>query len=65
MEADIEATYDLCDSAVQWYFNNHTDESIDDYDANDDDDRTFLDLELDLEFGLDLLAHYAKKTHIE
>ena len=35
------------------------------YDANDDDDRTFLDLELELEFGLDLLAHYAKKTHIE
>lgn len=33
------------------------------YDANDEDDRTFLDLELDLEFGLDLIAHYAKKTN--
>lgn len=32
------------------------------FDANDDDDRTFLDLELDLEFGLDLIEHYAKKT---
>lgn len=35
------------------------------YDANDDNDRTFLDMELELEFGLDLLAHYAKKTHIK
>jgi hypothetical protein len=34
------------------------------YDANDEDDRTFLDMELDLEFGLDLIAHYAKKTEI-
>lgn len=35
------------------------------YNANDEDDRTVLDLELDLEFGLDLIAHYAKKTHIK
>lgn len=34
------------------------------YDTNDEEGRTFLDLELDLEFGLDLLAHYAKKTEI-
>lgn len=33
------------------------------YDANDDDDRTFIDLEIDIEFGLDLINHYAKKTH--
>lgn len=34
------------------------------YSAEDEDDRTFIDLELDLEFGQDLLAHYAKKTRI-
>lgn len=34
------------------------------YNPEDDDDRTILDLELDLEFGLDLIEHYAKKTHI-
>lgn len=32
------------------------------YDVDDDEDRTFLDLELDIEFGLDLLGYYAKKT---
>lgn len=35
------------------------------YDANDNNETTIYDLELDLEFGLDLLSHYAKKTHIE
>lgn len=34
------------------------------YDVNDEDDRSFLDLELELEFGLDIIAHYAKKTRI-
>lgn len=36
IESDIVATHDLCDSAIQWYFNNHTAESINDYDANND-----------------------------
>ena len=31
------------------------------YDANNEEDRTILDLELDLEFGLDMIDHYAKK----
>ena len=31
------------------------------YDPSDDEDRRFLDLEIELEFGLDLLAHYAKR----
>ncbi len=35
------------------------------YDPNDDSDKVLLNLELDLEFGLDLIAHYAKKTEIE
>lgn len=34
------------------------------YYPEDDEDRTILDLELELEFGLDLIEHYAKKTHI-
>lgn len=34
------------------------------YNPEDDEDRTILDLELELEFGLDLIEHYAKKTHI-
>lgn len=33
------------------------------YDANDDKDRTILDMELELEFGLDLLEKYAAKTN--
>lgn len=36
LQDDINATHDLADSAVQWYFNNHTSESIADYDANND-----------------------------
>ncbi len=35
------------------------------YNPEDEDDRTILDLELELEFGLDLVEHYAKKTHIK
>lgn len=35
------------------------------YNPEEDDDRTFIDLELDLEFGQDLIECYAKKTHIE
>lgn len=35
------------------------------YDASTDIDKTFLDLEHDIEFGLDLLMHYAKKAHIK
>ena len=35
-EADIKRTHTLADSAINWYFNNHTDESIDDYDGNND-----------------------------
>lgn len=34
------------------------------YDPDDNDDRTFLDLELDIEFGRDLIEHYAKKVGI-
>ena len=36
VQSDILNTYSLADSAVQWYFANHTSESIDDYDSNDD-----------------------------
>lgn len=35
------------------------------YDASTDIDKTFLDLEHDIELGLDLLMHYAKKAHIK
>lgn len=34
------------------------------YDPDDNEDRTFDSLEFDLSFGLDLIAHYAKKTNV-
>lgn len=36
VESDKVNTHNLADHAIQWYFNNHTDESIDDYDSNGD-----------------------------
>lgn len=36
VEADLNRTFSLADSAVQWYFNNHSGETIDDYDDNND-----------------------------
>jgi M6 family metalloprotease-like protein len=36
VESKIYNTYTLCDNAVNWYFENNTDESFDDYDLNGD-----------------------------
>lgn len=36
LEADIKRTHTLADDAINWYFSNNTNESISDYDANND-----------------------------
>ena len=36
LEDDIVNTHTLTDNAITWYFNNHQDESIADYDSNND-----------------------------
>ena len=36
VQTDINKTHSLADSAINWYFNKNTNESISDYDANND-----------------------------
>ncbi len=36
VEEDVKRTHSLADTAIQWYFNNHAEESISDYDGNGD-----------------------------